>query len=275
MTARSVLITGCSSGIGRDAALTLAAHGWRVFAAVRKDADMEPLRDAGLESVHLDYENPASIAAAVDSVLSATGGGLGALVNNGAYAIPGPLEDMPTDALRAIFEANVIGWHDLTRRVIPTMRTQGHGRIVNVSSVLGIVAAPWRGAYNATKHAIEGYTDTLRIEMRDTPIYVITVAPGPIRTPFRQNAIAQFERWVDWERSARVEQYRATLLDRLYHPQKTRFELPPSAVTDALRLALNAPEPRARYDVTVPTRAMGLARRILPRGALDALLSRG
>lgn len=271
MARRSILITGCSSGIGRDAALHLHALGWQVFATARTQADLDALRDAGLTALHLDYEDTASIDAALAAVMAATGGRLDALFNNGAYAIPGPLEDMPTDALRAIFDANLIGWHHLTRAAIPLMRDHG-GRIVNCSSVLGFVPARWRGAYIATKYALEGYTDTLRLELADTAVRVVLIQPGPIATDFRRNAIAQFERWIDWQASARVDQYRASLLDQLYKGGGgARFELGPEAVTRALLRALTDRRPRARYRVTVPTHAMALARRLLPDRALDWL----
>ncbi|MGS4945111.1 SDR family NAD(P)-dependent oxidoreductase [Meridianimarinicoccus sp. RP-17] len=271
MTARSILVTGCSSGIGRDAALHLHALGWRVFATARTDADLAALRDEGLTALHLDYEDTASIDAALAAVAAATGGRLDALFNNGAYAIPAPLEDMPTDALRAIFEANLIGWHHLTRAAIPLMR-QGGGRIVMCSSVLGFVPARWRGAYIATKYALEGYTDTLRLELSDTPIRVVLIQPGPIATDFRRNAILQFERWIDWKASARVDQYRASLLDQLYKGGGgAAFEKGPEAVTRALMCALTDRRPRARYRVTVPTHMMAAARRLLPTRAMDWL----
>lgn len=271
MARRSILITGCSSGIGRDAALHLHALGWQVFATARAPSDLDALRDAGLTALHLDYEDTASIDAALAAVTAATGGRLDALFNNGAYAIPGPLEDMPTDALRAIFDANLIGWHHLTRAAIPLMRDHG-GRIVNCSSVLGFVPARWRGAYIATKYALEGYTDTLRLELADTAVRVVLIQPGPIATDFRRNAITQFERWIDWESSARADQYRASLLDQLYKGGGgARFELGPEAVTRALLRALTDRRPRARYRVTVPTHAMALARRLLPDRALDWL----
>ena len=230
----------------------------------------------GMTSPRLDYTDPVMIEAALGQVLAQTGGTLDAVFHNGAYAIPGAVEDLPTDALRAIFESNFFGWHELTRRVLPVMRQQGHGRIVVNSSVLGMVAAPWRGAYNASKFALEGLTDTLRIEMRDTPIHVTTIAPGPIDTPFRRNSVPHFETWIDWHRSARATQYERELVPRLYEPPaRNRFELPPSAVTWALIAALESPRPKARYHVTTPTRMMGLARRILPVSLLDRLLSRG
>ena len=165
---RSILITGCSSGIGYDAAHGMKRAGWRVFATCRKEADCERLRSEGLESFRLDYTDEASIGAAVDEVLERTGGTLDAVFNNGAYGCPGAVEDLPTGALREIFETNLFGYHELTRRIVPVMRKQGHGRIVNCSSVLGLVPMRWRGAYVATKFAMEGLTETFRIEMADT-----------------------------------------------------------------------------------------------------------
>ncbi|MBA4324315.1 MAG: short-chain dehydrogenase, partial [Rhodobacter sp.] len=207
MTQRTILITGCSSGIGLDAARGLKARGWRVFATCRQEADCDRLRAEGLESFRLDYSDEASIEAAVAETLSRTGGRLDALYNNGAFACPGAVEDLPRGALREIFETNLFGYHDLTRRVIPVMRAQGHGRIVNCSSVLGLVGARWRGAYVATKFALEGLTDVLRIEMRGSGIDIILIEPGPIATRIRENAVPHFEKWVDWENSARREQY--------------------------------------------------------------------
>ncbi len=276
MTNKSILITGCSSGIGYDAAHGLKARGWRVFATCRKQADCKRLRDEGLESFVLDYEDEASIVSALDQVLAQTGGTLDALFNNGAYAIPGPVEDLPRDALRAIFEANFFGQFDLTNRVIPIMRAQGHGRIVFCSSVLGFIGARWRGAYNATKFAMEGLADTLRLEMRDTGIKVSLIEPGPIGTDFRKNAALQFEKWIDWEKSARVAQYQASLLKELYEGSGSGpFELPPSAVTKKLIHAIEAPRPKPRYFVTTPTYIMGALKRILPTRALDWILARG
>ncbi|MFD1160126.1 SDR family NAD(P)-dependent oxidoreductase [Roseovarius aestuarii] len=276
MTQKSILITGCSSGIGYDAAHGLKARGWRVFAACRKQADCDRLIAEGLESPLLDYEDEKTIDTTVAQVLDATGGTLDALFNNGAFACPGAVEDLPRGALREIFEANVFGWHDLTRRIIPVMRQQGHGRIVQCSSVLGFVTLPWRGAYNSTKYALEGLTDTLRIEMRGTGIEVVLIEPGPVTSKIRVNSIPQFERWIDWENSPRADQYRASLLKRLYEHDGSRdtFELPASAVTKKLVHAVESRRPRARYYVTTPTYMMGTLRRILPTRALDWVLSR-
>jgi NAD(P)-dependent dehydrogenase (short-subunit alcohol dehydrogenase family) len=274
-TPRSILITGCSSGIGHDAAHGLKRAGWRVFATCRKEADCERLRGEGLESFRLDYDDEASIGAAVDEALARTGGTLDAVFNNGAFACPGAVEDLPTDALRAIFQTNLFGYHTLTRLVIPVMRRQGHGRVVNCSSVLGLVGIRWRGAYVATKFAMEGLTDVLRLEMWDTDLKFILIEPGPVTSLIRQNAIPHFERWIDWKNSPRRTQYEIGLLKRLYEDSgPDRFELPASAVTAKLIRALEAPNPKARYYVTTPTYIMGIARRILPPRMLDWMLSR-
>lgn len=275
MSQKSILITGCSSGIGYDAAHALRAKGWRVFAACRKLTDCDRLRAEGFDSPRIDYEDETTIEQGLAEVLAATGGRLDALFNNGAYAIPGPVEDIPTDALRTIFQSNLIGWHDLTRRVIPVMRAQGHGRIVQCSSVLGFVAMKWRGAYVSTKFALEGLTDALRLEMAGTGIEVSIIDPGPIETAFRQNAIKEFEKWIDWESSARAAEYRDSLLDQLYTGSSKGPQWPASAVSGKLIHALTARRPRARYYVTTPTYIMGVLRRILPTRALDWVLSKG
>ena len=276
MSGKTILITGCSSGIGYDAAHGLHRAGWRVFATCRKPADCDRLVGEGLESLVLDLADEASIRTALAEVLARTGGRLDALYNNGAFACPGLVEDLPRGALREIFETNLFGTHDLTRAVIPVMRAQGHGRILNCSSVLGFVPAKWRGAYVSTKYALEGLTDVLRIEMRGTGIAVVLIEPGPITSLIRQNAIPHFERWVDWQNSARVADYRAGLARRLYEAKgPDRFELPAAAVTTAILRALTARRPRNRYRITTPTHLMWAARRLLPVALLDWLVARG
>ena len=273
---KTILITGCSSGIGYDAAHGLSAHGWRVFATCRKPADCARLEAEGLESFPLDYSDEDSIAAAVDEALSRTGGTLDAVFNNGAFGIPGLLEDMPRDALRSIFETNFFGQHDLTRRLIPTFRAQGRGRILMSSSILGFAALAWRGAYNSTKFAMEGWADTLRLEMRGTGIHVILIEPGPITSDIRRKSIPHFERWIDPSASARAADYERRLKPRLYNAGKTpdRFELPARAVTDAVESALVAAKPRARYRITTPTKLAAFGKRLLPTSLTDAILSR-
>lgn len=272
----SILITGCSSGIGHNAAHGMRAAGWRVFASCRQEADCVRLRDEGFESPQIDYADSDSIHAGLAMVLAGTGGTLHAVFNNGAYVIPGAVEDLPRDALRNIFETNLFGVHELTRAVIPVMRAQGHGRIVNCSSVLGLIPMQWRGAYVATKYAMEGLTDVLRLEMRDTAIAVILIEPGPITSKIRANSIPHFERFIDWENSARAEEYHAKLLKRLYEDRgPDRFELPPDAVTQKLLRAVTADRPRPRYYVTTPTYFAGAIRRVLSTRLLDWVLLRG
>lgn len=272
---RSILITGCSSGIGYHCAHALRAQGWQVFASCRAEADCARLRAEGFDSPRIDYTDTASIDTGLGEVLAATGGRLDALFNNGAHACPGAVEDLPTDALREIFEANVFGWHELTRRVIPVMRAQRAGRIVNCSSVLGFVPYRWRGAYGASKYALEGLTRILALEMSDTPIKVVLIQPGPITSKIRANSIPHFERWVDWRSSPRRTQYEESLLKRLYQPgPPDRWERGPEAVALALVTALDHPDPRTSYKVTVPTRAMGVVLRLFPERMVARFLAR-
>ena len=270
---RTVLITGCSSGIGLDSARTLAGRGWRVFATCRAEEDCALRRAEGLESFVLDLADADSVAAAAAEGLARGGGRIDAVFNNGAFAIPGAVEDLPRAALRSIFETNLFGQIDLTNRILPAMRAAGSGRLVFTSSVLGLVAAPWRGAYVATKFALEGIVDALRLELAGSGIAAILIEPGPIATPFRRKSIPHFERHVDWQASPHRAAYEATLLRRLYGPAESdRFERRRSAVTARLVAALESPRPRPRYFVTTPTFAADLLRRLLPTAALDRVV---
>lgn len=279
---RSILITGCSSGIGLDAARTLRARGWRVLATCRDPADCARLAAGepgagGLESFPLDLASEESIARAVEDVAARLGGMPDALFNNGAFAIPGAVEDMPRAAFREIFETNLFGQIDLTNRILPGMRARGSGRVVMNSSVLGLVAAPWRGAYVASKFALEGLTDALRLELRGSGIAVTLIEPGPIGTPFRAKSIPRFERHIDWRASPHARRYEGELLPRLYgegtERRNDRFELPPAAVTAKLIAALESPRPAARYTVTHPARAAAVLRRLLSTRWLDRVLA--
>lgn len=275
MNKKSILITGSSSGIGYDAAKALKDRGWRVFATCRAQEDCDRLEAEGFESFRLDYSDQASVSAAVQEATTRTGGTLDAVFNNGAFGTPGAVEDLPTDALREIFEVNFFGYHELTRQVLPIMRKQGHGRVVNCSSVLGFAVLRFRGAYNSTKFALEGLTDTLRLEMRGTPIHIILIEPGPITSQIRQNSIPQFEKWIDWENSPRREQYEGKVIKRLYQDGgPDQFELPASAVSAKLIHALESPRPKPRYFVTVPTHLLGVLKRLLPTRALDWIMAK-
>ncbi|AUR09199.1 SDR family NAD(P)-dependent oxidoreductase [Phaeobacter inhibens] len=272
---KTILMTGCSAGIGLDAAHGMRERGWTVFASCRQRVDCDRLRAQGFISPLMDYTNAETLRSGLDEVLEHTGGTLDVLFNNGAHGLPGAVEDVSTDGLRSIFESNVFGWHELTRNVIPVMRAQGHGRIVQNSSILGFVSFPWRGAYVATKHAIEGLTDTMRVELRDSGIRVILIEPGPVTSKIREKAIPHFEKYVDWENSALRDRYETSLLKRLYESTgPDRFELPASAVTAKLVHACESRRPHPRYYVTVPTHVGGVLKRILTTRAIDRILAR-
>ncbi len=269
---KSVLITGCSSGIGHRAAQVLARRGYRVFATARRVADVRRLQAEGLESLQLDLDDSESIAAAAASVMERTDGRLWGLFNNGAYGQPGAVEDLSRETLRAQFETNLFGWLELTNHVIPHMRGQGAGRIVNNSSVLGFIALPFRGAYTASKFALEGLTDTLRLELHGTGIYVSLIEPGPIESRFRANALRHLRARIDMAASPFAAQYRGALR-RLERPGRAApFTLPPEAVVRPLIHALESPRPKRRYRVTLPTHLFAVLRRIAPASVLDRLL---
>jgi NAD(P)-dependent dehydrogenase (short-subunit alcohol dehydrogenase family) len=269
--ARTILITGCSSGIGKCAAEGMRGRGWQVFATARKPEDIAALNAAGVTSLYLDYTQTQSIEAAVRAVLEATGGTLDALFNNGAYGQPGALEDVSTDVLRAQFEANFFGWHDLTRRVVPVMRRQGHGRIVMCSSVLGLITMGFRGSYSASKWALEAYSDTLRIELAGSGVHVSVIEPGPIRTRFTENALKHARENIDLERSVHAKAYRRRIRS-MEKGGNTVGELGPEAVLDALVKACERKKPRPQYFVTLPTHGMSVLRRIAPKRQLHAFL---
>jgi NAD(P)-dependent dehydrogenase (short-subunit alcohol dehydrogenase family) len=271
MNAHSVLITGCSSGIGRAIAETLHRRGWRVFASVRQPQHVAPLTTAGMEALPLDLSSTGSIAAAVAQVLDRTGGRLDALVNNGAYGQPGAVEDLSRDTLRAQFEVNVFGTQELTNLVLPVMRAQQRGRIVQISSLLGFVSLAYRGAYNASKYALEALTDTMRLELRGTGIHVSLIEPGPITSRFRENAYRAFLANIEREKSAHREYYRRVEA-RLGGTKPLPFTLPAAAVADKVVHALEAARPRVRYPVTVPAHFFSAAKRALPDRLMDRML---
>jgi NAD(P)-dependent dehydrogenase (short-subunit alcohol dehydrogenase family) len=271
---KTILITGCSSGIGYCAAKGLQERGYRVFATARKRSSVEKLLAEGLESFRLDLNDSNSLHFAFEEVMRRTGGELYALFNNGAYGLPGAVEDLNRDALRAQFETNVFGWQELTNLVIPVMRRQGYGRIIQNSSVLGFVALPFRGAYNASKYAIEGLSDTLRLELKGSNVYVSLIEPGPIASQFRTNAVQALQKYIDIENSFHREKYQG-VLGRLNKPgPAVPFTLPPEAVLKRVIHALEAEKPQARYYVTVPTYLFGILKRILSTRALDFLLAK-
>ena len=274
MPEKSILITGCSSGIGLCVARGLKSRGYRVFATARKAHDVHQLEADGFESVQLDLADSDSIAAAVDEILARTGGTLDALFNNGAYGQPGAVEDLSRDVLRAQFETNLFGWHELTNRVLPAMRRQGHGRIVQNSSVLGFVALRYRGAYNASKYALEGLSDTLRLELAGTDIHVSLVEPGPVTSRFRENAFRAYQENIDPDSSVHRDRYLAMEARLQTKGPVVPFTLPPEAVLKKVIHALESRRPRARYYVTFPTYLFGTLKRLLSTRLLDKMLNK-
>lgn len=271
MKQKNILITGCSSGIGKCLAHGLRNRGYRIFATTRQQVNVDRLSADGFESFRLDLDFSESIRNTVNEVLLQTDSKLYALINNGAYGQPGAVEDLTRDTLKKQFETNVFGTMELTNRIIPVMRAQGHGRIIHISSLLGIVCFAYRGAYNASKFALEALADTMRLELRGTNIHVSLIEPGPIESRFRKNAYAAFRQNINCEQSAHRNYY-THVEQRLNAISALPFTLPPDAVLNSVIAALEARRPRARYAVTFPTRLFALLRRILPVRALDTVL---
>jgi len=271
---KSILITGCSSGIGYDTAHYLHRNGYRVFATARQQADVKRLRAEGLEAYRLDVTSHQSIEQTLNAVLQQTGGTLDALFNNAGYGQPGAVEDVSTDVLKAQFETNVFGLHALTCRILPVMRAQGHGRIIQHSSVLGLVSLRFRGAYNASKYAVEGLCDTLRLELHGSNIEIITLNTGPISSGFRQNAQAMFVKNIDREHSVFKADYERELLNSSEKKEASLWTRQSDAVIQKVLLALEKEHPAARYYVTSATHLLGLFKRLFSTRILDALLRR-
>ncbi|WP_456417730.1 SDR family oxidoreductase [Thiolapillus sp.] len=268
----SILITGCSSGIGYHVAQGLKMRGYQVFATARAEKDVERLLAEGFDCLQLDLDDEKSIDSAVSQVLSRSGGKLYALFNNGAYGQAGAVEDLSRATLRAQLETNLLGWHDLTHHIIPVMRKQGEGRIIQNSSVLGFAAMPYRGAYNCSKFALEGLTDTLRLELAGSGIHVSLIEPGPIRSRFRNNAYTMFIRNIDVEHSHHAEQYRNQIERLQKEGDAAPFTLGPEAVLKRVVHALESPRPKPRYYVTFPTYLFGYLKRVLSTRMLDRLI---
>jgi len=274
MKQRNVIITGCSSGIGRCVAEGLKERGYRVFATARKKCDVDALIESGFESVQLDLSNSASIHSAFESILQKTGGEIYALFNNGAYGQPGAVEDLSRDVLRQQFEVNLFGSHELTNLVLPVMRRQGYGRIIHNSSLLGFVALKYRGAYNATKYALEGITDTLRLELMGSDIHISLIEPGPIESRFRKNALAAFVENISVENSPFKKAYKR-LEERLRaEGPVVPFTLGPEAVLDKVLHALESKNPKPRYYVTFPSYLFGYLKRVLSARMMDKVLNK-
>ncbi|MCU7833594.1 MAG: SDR family oxidoreductase [gamma proteobacterium symbiont of Lucinoma myriamae] len=269
---KSILITGCSSGIGLCCAHELKNRGYRVFATARKAEDAALLKAQGLESLILDLASSDSINAAVDEILKQTNGHLYALFNNGAYGQPGAVEDLQRHVLKEQFESNVFGTQELTNRIIPIMRQQGYGRIIYNGSVLGIISLPFRGAYNASKYALEGLADTLRLELYGSGIEVSSIEPGPITSAFRKNAFKKYQQHIDKDNSFFKTNYEGMEARLKKKGPAAPFTLPPEAVYKKLEHALESKAPKAHYYATFPTHLFGTLKRVLPAKAMDWVL---
>lgn len=269
---KSILITGCSSGIGYTCAHALHAKGYHVIASCRRQSDVEKLQGQGLKCIQLNMDSVDSIDQAVAEVLLLTNGKLDVLFNNAAYGQAGALEDLPTQALRDQFETNFFGWHHLVKAILPSMRNRNSGRIIQNSSVLGFAAMRYRGAYNASKFALEGWTDTLRLELMDTNIHISLIQPGPIETQFRANALAKFRQWINIETSAHRQQYLLQVERLASKASGNDFTLPSEAIVAPLLHAIESDNPKIRYPITTPTKVFAILKRILPTRLLDQLL---
>jgi len=271
---KTILITGCSTGIGYTTAVALKKRGHHVIATARKQADVSRLQQQGFTAIQLDLADSNSIQQAVNVAVQLTGGKIDALFNNGAFGQPGAVEDLTRDVLRFQFETNLFGTHELTNLIIPLMRQQGHGRIIYNSSILGLVAMPYRGAYNASKFALEGLADTLRLELYGTNIHISLVEPGPILSDFRKNAFALYKKNIDPTHSYHNQTYKIMEVRLQKQGAAAPFTLPAVAVTKKVIHALEAKRPKTRYYVTFPTYLFAFLKRILPMSWLDALLKK-
>ncbi len=269
----AVLITGCSTGIGRCLALGLQARGYHVIASCRNPDDLPDLAESGLDAVVLDLDDSDSIESGLARTLELTDGKLFGLINNGAYGQPGAVEDLTRTSLRDQFETNVFGTQELTNRVIPVMRRENTGRIIQISSILGFVCLKYRGAYNASKYALEGLTDTMRLELAGSGIELSLIEPGPITSEFRVNSLNKFIQNIDRSHSAHQAEYQE-LEKRLKSDLPTRYTLPPEAVLEAAIHALTSRRPRIRYRVTTPTKVLAVLKRILTDRMLDNYLGK-
>ena len=269
---KNILVTGCSTGIGLDAIEALRERGYRVIASARKNEDVSRLVGLGFDAIQLDLNDSNSIRCAVEQVAKLTDGKIDALFNNAGFGQPGAVEDLTRDVLRQQFETNVFGCHELTCLILPYMRQHNQGRIIFNSSVLGFAAMRYRGAYNASKFALEGLVDTLRLELHGTNIHVVLVEPGPILSAFRENAFALYKANINKDKSAHLETYLALEARLETVGAAVPFTLPANAVSAKVIAALESAKPRIRYYVTVPTYLFAYLKRILPGRWLDAIL---
>jgi len=266
---KNIVITGCSTGIGLETAIYLKNKFIKVYPTARDQKDVDMLKNLGFEhAMQLDVTKPEMITAVIEKVLELDGS-IDVWFNNAGYGQPGAMEDITTDTLREQFETNVFGLHECTRQIIPVMREQGQGKIIQHSSVLGIISLFSRGAYNASKYAIEGLTDTLRLELQDTNIYPVLLNTGPITSHFRQTALKKLEENVDIEHSVFKEKYLNSLKGT---QKKVPFNEDASSVASVVHKIILADKPKPRYYITKATYLLGYLKRVLSTNLLDKIL---
>jgi NAD(P)-dependent dehydrogenase (short-subunit alcohol dehydrogenase family) len=263
-----IIITGCSTGIGLETANYLSERFVTVYPTARNPKDVEMLRTLGFDAMQLDVTKPEQIRSVIETVL-AKEGQIDIWFNNAGYGQVGAIEDIHTEVLREQFETNVFGLHECTRQILPIMQEQGYGKIIQHSSVLGITSLFGRGAYNASKYAIEGLTDTLRLELQDTEIYPVLLNTGPVTSRFRETAIKMLEQNVDIEHSRYREGYRSRIAGT---SKKVPFNEEAEAVASVVHTIILAQKPQPRYYITKATYLLGYAKRVLSTAWLDKLL---
>lgn len=267
----TILITGCSSGIGYQTALYLQEKGYKIFATARKEQDVLKLQELGLTSFLLDVTKHQTITDTLDKILKQTNGKLDVVFNNAGFGQPGAIEDISTNVLKEQFETNVFGLHEVTLQALKIMKKQGYGTIIQHSSVLGIVSLKLRGAYNASKYAIEGLTDTLRLELKDTNIDVTLLNTGPVTSDFRKNAIQKTLDNIDIDNSRFKEAYSKSMeADKRTVP----FNLEAIEVAKVVEKIIKSRKVNPRYYITKATYILGFAKRILSTAKLDFILNK-
>jgi len=265
----NIVITGCSTGIGLETAMYLKKRFMTVYPTARDVDDVERLKALGFENaMQLDVKKPDQIKAVIEYVLEREGH-IDVWFNNAGYGQPGAIEDVRTNVLREQFETNVFGLHECTRQIIPVMRKQGYGKIIQHSSVLGLISLFGRGAYNASKYAIEGLTDTLRLELDGSNIYPVLLNTGPITSHFRENAMQKLREKVDIEHSIFKEKYQKSLnADKSEVP----FNKEAVAVAEVVHQIVLTEKPKPRYYITKATYLLGYLKRLLSSSVLDKIL---
>ncbi len=274
MDKRYVLITGCSSGIGYHCAKRLKEEGeYEPLLTARKENDIKRLTDEGFTVFKMDMSDSDSIQDGFKEVLSFTKGQLYALFNNAGFGQPGAVEDLSIEAIKNQFETNVFGVIELGNLALKIFREQGYGKIIQNSSILGFVAFKQRGAYNASKFALEGFSDTLRVELKGSGIFVSLIEPGPIKSDFRKNAYRQFLKYVKIEKSPHYKEYQKAI-QRFQSDENDPFTLDSEAVYKVFKDILRSKKPKDRYRVTFPTKLFWYLKRFLPVKAMDFIISR-